>query len=92
MGFITYVKVKCININKSNIKAGRGHTEVYYYKVLILYAKYTIISFLYYMPRGIISLEGRLDKLKIYTTGDLPGAPVVKTPWFHCRGHQFHPW
>lgn len=39
MGFITYVKLKYININKSNIKAGRGHTEVYYYKFLILYAK-----------------------------------------------------
>lgn len=39
MGFITYVKLKYININKSNIKAGRGHTEVYYYTFLILYAK-----------------------------------------------------
>ena len=23
---------------------------------------------------------------------DFPGAPVVKTPCFHCRGHRFNPW
>ena len=23
---------------------------------------------------------------------DFPGGPVVKTPFFHCRGHEFDPW
>ena len=31
------MEVKCININNGNIKAGKGQTEVNYYKVLILY-------------------------------------------------------
>lgn len=34
MRFITYVEVKCININNGGIKAERGDTEGYYYKVL----------------------------------------------------------
>ena len=29
--------------------------------------------------------------LKI-TLRDFPGAPVVKTPSFHYRGHGFNPW
>ena len=24
--------------------------------------------------------------------GDFPGGPVVKTLYFHCRGHGFDPW
>ena len=23
---------------------------------------------------------------------DFPGGPVVKTLYFHCRGHKFNPW
>ena len=23
---------------------------------------------------------------------DFPGGPVVKTLYFHCRGHCFNPW
>ena len=25
-------------------------------------------------------------------TRDFPGGPVVKTPCFQCRGHEFDPW
>ena len=24
--------------------------------------------------------------------GDFPGGQVVKTPCFHFKGHEFHPW
>ena len=23
---------------------------------------------------------------------DFPGGAVVKTLWFHCKGHKFDPW
>ena len=23
---------------------------------------------------------------------EFPGGPVVRTPQFHCRGHEFSPW
>ena len=23
---------------------------------------------------------------------DVPGTPVVKTPFFQCKGHRFKPW
>ena len=23
---------------------------------------------------------------------EVPGGPVFKTPWFHCRGCRFGPW
>ena len=26
------------------------------------------------------------------TARDFPGSPVVKTLWFHIRGHGFDPW
>ena len=29
---------------------------------------------------------------KTKTFRDLPGDPVVETPCFHCRGHEFDPW
>ena len=34
-----------------------------------------------------------IRKMQIKTTmRDFPGGPVVKTPCFHCRGHEFNPW
>ena len=32
-----------------------------------------------------------IDGIKIHNEWDFPGHPVVKTPWFHCRGHRFDP-
>ena len=36
---------------------------------------------------------GALD-ISIYKNkdGDLPGGPVAKTPWSHCRGPGFNSW
>ena len=30
--------------------------------------------------------------IKSPDVGDVPGSPMVETPRFHCRGHQFDPW
>ena len=30
--------------------------------------------------------------IRAHTRRDLPGAPVVKTPRSHWRGHGFNPW
>ena len=27
----------------------------------------------------------------VYVKGIFPGGPVVKNPFFHCRGQVFHP-
>lgn len=51
MGFITYIKVKCL-INDSK-EARRGEMEVHYSK------------FLHYTQNGIISLESRLLQVKV---------------------------
>ena len=32
-----------------------------------------------------------LEKKKKLMLGFASG-PVVKIPWFHCRGHKFDPW
>lgn len=49
MGFIAYIKVKCM---KNYHKIQEGRKNVYYYKALLC-------------GNGILSLEGRLDKLKM---------------------------
>lgn len=33
----------------------------------------------------------RISPVKILAK-DFPGIPVVRTLWFHCREHGFHPW
>ena len=39
---------------------------------------------------GVIGESFRVDE-KWYHW-DFPGGPVVKTPYFQCRGHKFNPW
>ena len=38
-----------------------------------------------------IMMPKQLKGKRIVFSGDFPGGPVVKTPYFHCRGHGFHP-
>ena len=34
-----------------------------------------------------------MDKLILkFMRWNLPGGPVIKTSYFHCRGHRFDPW
>ena len=35
--------------------------------------------------------ETKLAGLNLTERGDFPGGPAVKTPHFHCRGHEFNP-
>ena len=35
----------------------------------------------------LLSAPGKKESLR-----DFPGSPVVSTPRFHCRGHEFDPW
>ena len=43
------------------------------------------------------SVETPLEKMAISVclesfSGDFPGSPVVKTPYFQCKGLWFDPW
>ena len=35
---------------------------------------------------------GKFDDIKMKDFGDFPVGLVVRTLYFHCRGHEFDPW
>ena len=49
-------------------------------------------SFLFLIDMSFHLQIPRMYFWKIRTLGDLPSSPVVKTPYFQCRGHGFNPW
>ena len=38
------------------------------------------------------TMKQSAGKDKFKRIRDLPGSPVDKIPYFHCRGHRFYPW
>ena len=61
--------------------------------VMSLKEKTHVIDELYSgISYSAVEHEFNVNQSKMYTLGDFPSGPVVKTPSFHCRGCRFDPW
>ena len=71
---------KLLDIKKKN---GRSYN--------ILFIQYvTILDSEYMYPN---SNTGTLvNDFPLKNIWDFPGGEVIRTSWFHCRGHEFDPW
>ena len=82
------IKPKTIKLLKEDTEKYPGDFEIIKKKIFLeaVITKKTWVTYTFSKLK-FSALSKGLDKGK-----EFPGGPVVRSLWFHCRGHRFDPW